>query len=90
MQAKKLKEKNKEKHTELQRWWDTIKHTNIHVIGVPKGEVENTFEELVAKIIPNLMKTHISKKLKKTQSTMNSVRPIPNHILVEVSNGQRQ
>ena len=37
MQAKKLKEKNKEKHTELQRWWDTIKHTNIHVIGVAEG-----------------------------------------------------
>ena len=59
MQAEKLKEKNKEEHTELQRWWDTIKHTNIHVIGVLEGEVENTSEELVAKNIPNLMKTLI-------------------------------
>lgn len=78
MQAEKLRGKNKEEQAELQRWWDTIKHTNIHVIGVPEGEVENTFEELVAKNIPYLMKTHISKKLKKTQNTINSVRSTPN------------
>ena len=27
--------------------WDTIKYTNIHVIGVPEGKVENTCEELM-------------------------------------------
>lgn len=46
--------------------WDTIKHINIHVIGVPEEEVENIFEELVVENFPNLMKTliYIPKKLK--------------------------
>ena len=49
MQAEKLKEKNKEEHTELQRWWDTIKHTNIHVIGVPERKTKRTGESNVSR-----------------------------------------
>ena len=38
--------------------WDTIKHTNIRVMFVPKGEkTEKTFEEIMAENFPNLMKS---------------------------------
>ena len=45
----------------LRNLWDTIKHTNIHIMGVLEGgereiEVEMTFEEIMAENFPSLMK----------------------------------
>ena len=45
----------------LRNLWDTIKHTNIHIMGVLEGgereiEVERTFEEIMAENFPSLMK----------------------------------
>ena len=39
--------------------WGNIKHTNIHIIGVPEGEerekkVEDIFNEIIAENFPNL------------------------------------
>ena len=44
--------------------WNNIKHTNIHIIGVPEGEErekgpENIFEEIIAGNFPNLGKETI-------------------------------
>lgn len=47
--------------------WDDFKWANVYVFGVSKGrEAEKIFEEIIAKIFPNLMKAinlHIKKKL---------------------------
>ena len=39
---------------------DNMKHNNIHIIGVPKGEeeeqgIENMFEKVMMENFPNLM-----------------------------------
>ena len=38
----------------LRELWDNVKHTNIHIIGVPEGEerekgTEKIFQEIIAK-----------------------------------------
>ena len=53
---KKKKEKEKEcKKIEnsLRDLWDNIKHSNIHIIGIPEGEerekgIENLYENIIA------------------------------------------
>ena len=57
-------EKNKEKRMKrteerIQDLWDNIKHTNIHIIGVLKGEEiqkgpEKIFEEIIGENFPNM------------------------------------
>ena len=42
----------------LRELWDNVKHTNIHIIAVPEGEVreigtEKIFQEIIAKNVPN-------------------------------------
>ena len=57
-------EKNKEQimkraEENLRDLWDNIKHTSIHIIGVPEGEEkgsEKIFEEIIAKNFPNMVK----------------------------------
>ena len=44
----------------LRELWD-VKHTNIHIIGVPEGEerekgIEKIFEEIIAENVPNMGK----------------------------------
>ena len=39
-------------------FWDNVKHTNIHTIGIPEGEerenrTEKLFEEIIAENFPN-------------------------------------
>ncbi|MCH3754018.1 hypothetical protein LZB89_09070, partial [Campylobacter coli] len=45
----------------LRDFWDNIKCTNIHIIGVPEGEErekgpEKIFEEIIAENFPNMGK----------------------------------
>ena len=51
-------QKNEER---LRNLWDNFKHSNIWIIGVPKGEeeeqeVENLFEKIMKEDFPNLVK----------------------------------
>ena len=56
--TKKSKEKRTKRTEEsLRDLWDNIKHTSIHIIGVPEGEEkgsEKIFEEIIAKNFPNI------------------------------------
>ena len=41
--------------------WDSVKHYNIRIIGVPEGEeqeqeIENVFEQIMKENFPNLAK----------------------------------
>lgn len=52
--------------------WDTIKHTNIYLTGLPEGEervkrAERMFEEIISENFPSLMKNYTSKKFNKLQ-----------------------
>ena len=59
-------EQNEETRTQkseerLLNLWDSLKHSNIQIIGVPEGEeqeqeIENLFEQIMKGNIPNLVK----------------------------------
>ena len=56
----KKNEKKKKRHL-----WDNIKHTNIHIIGVPEGEEgekvpEKIFKEIIVENFPNVGKEIVS------------------------------
>ena len=47
----------------LRDFWDNIKHTNIHILGVQGGkerkkEIKNIFDEIMAENFPNLKETY--------------------------------
>ena len=51
----------------LRDLWDNIKHTNIHIIGVPEGEererekgTKKIFEEIIVEYLPNLGKKTVT------------------------------
>ena len=51
----------KKNEDSLRDLWDNIKHTNIHIIGIPEGEErekgeENIFENIIAENFSNLGK----------------------------------
>ena len=51
----------------LKELWDNIKHTNIHITGVPEGEerekgTEKIFQEIIAKNFPNMGKESLKSR----------------------------
>lgn len=51
---------------------DTIKYTNIYLMGLPEGEervkrAERMFEEIISESFPNLIKNYTPKKFNKFQ-----------------------
>ena len=58
MDTEQKREKRLKRNEEsLRELWDNIKHTNIRIIGVPKGEerakeTENIFQEIIAENFP--------------------------------------
>ena len=56
---KKQEFKKKKKKERLRNLWDNFKYSNIRIIGVPEGEVEeqemeNLFEKMMEEDFPNL------------------------------------
>ena len=52
-----IEKRMKRNEDSLRDLWDNIKHTNIHIIGVPEGEErekgpEKIFEETIAENFP--------------------------------------
>ena len=63
----------------LRDLWDNIKHTNIHIIGVPEGEErekgpEKIFEEIIAKNFPN-MGEEIVDQVQEAQRVSDRINP---------------
>ena len=51
----------------LRELWDNIKHTNMHIIGVPEGEerekgTEKIFQEIIAGNFPNMGKESLKSR----------------------------
>ena len=56
-----IEKRMKRNEDSLRDLWDSIKYTNIHIIGVPEGEEwetgpEKIFEEIIAQNFPNIRK----------------------------------
>ena len=68
---------------------DSIKRSNVRIIGIPEGVekkrgLEEIFEQIVAENIPNLAKeTSIRvQEAERTPPKVNETRPTPRHIIV--------
>ena len=67
-----IEKRTKRNEDSLQDLWDNIKHTNIHIIGVPEGEErekgpEKIFENIIAENFCNMRK-EILNKVQEAQS----------------------
>ena len=86
-------EQNKEKRMKrnedsLRDLQDNIKHTNIHIIGVPEGEEreegpEKIFEDIIVKYFPNMVKEIVIQiqEAQRAPGRINPRRNMPKHIV---------
>ena len=90
-------EQNKEKRIKrnedsLRDLWDNIKHSNIHIIGVPEGEErekgpKKIFEEIIVENFPNMGK-EIATQVQEAQRIpyrINPRRNTPRHIVIKLA-----
>ena len=66
----------------LRDLWDNIKHTNIHIIGVPEGEErekvpEKIFEKIIAENFPSMGK-EIVNQVQEAQRVPGRINPRKN------------
>ena len=72
---------------------DNMKHNNIRIIGIPKGEeeeqgIENLFEKVMMENFPNLMGEKVT-QIQETQrvpSKRNPMRPAARHSIIKTAN----
>ena len=75
----------------LRELWDNIKHTNIHIQGVPEGEereeTEKIFQEIIAGNFPNTGKGPLTQiqQAQRVPYKINPRRNTPRHILIKLN-----
>ena len=76
----------------LRDLWDNIKHTNIHIIGVPEGEerergLEKIFEDIIAENFPNMGKETVIQvqEAQRVPFRINPKRNTPKHIVIKMA-----
>ena len=69
---------------------DSMKHNDIHIIGIPEGEedqrIENLFEKVMMENFYNLMKGKVT-QIQESQTVpikRNSKRPTSRHIIIKM------
>ena len=78
-EAERKKEKGiKRNEDNLRDLWDSVKHPNIRIIGVPeedkKKDHEKIFEEIIVENLPKMGK-EIATQLQETQRDPNRIHP---------------
>ena len=74
--------------------WDSLKHSNIRIIGVSEGEeqqqeVENLFEQIMKENLPNLAKERDFQEVQEAQRVPKKLDPkrnTPRHIIIKLPN----
>ena len=65
------KQESKKNEERLRILWDNLKHSNIWIIGLPKGEqeqeIETLFEQIMKENFPNLVKETDFQEIKEAQ-----------------------
>ena len=72
--------------------WDNLKHSNIRIIGVPKGEkehqeIEILFEQIMKENFPNLPKEIDFQEVQEAQRVPKKLDPrkhTPSHIIINL------
>ena len=92
--TKQKKEKRIKKNKEgLRNLWDNMKHNNICILIIPKGEdneqgFANVFEDIMNKSLANLIKekdTHVQ-EVQSISNNVDSKRPKTRHIMIKIAN----
>ena len=87
------KEKRKKRNEDsLRDFWDNIKCTKIHILGVPEGEErekgpEKIFEEVIAENFPNMGKETVT-QVQEAQRVPGRINPRRNtlrHIVIKLT-----
>ena len=81
-------QKNEER---LRNLWDSLKHSNIWIMGVPdeeeqQQEIENLFEQIMKENFPNLVKEKYA-QVQEAQRVPNKLDPnriTPRHIVIKM------
>ena len=84
---KKTKTKNEDSLRDL---WNNIKHTNIHIIGVPEDRLkgpEKIFEEIIAESSSNVGKEIVNQvqEAHRVPGRINPRRNTPRHIIMKLT-----
>uniref|UniRef100_A0A8D1NDV8 L1 transposable element RRM domain-containing protein n=1 Tax=Sus scrofa TaxID=9823 RepID=A0A8D1NDV8_PIG len=82
----------KTKEERLRELWDNVKHTNIHVTGMPEGEerekeTEKIFQEIIAENFPNTGKEPLTQiqEAQRVPYKINPRRNTPRHIIMKLT-----
>ena len=79
----------------LRDLWDSIKHTNTRIIGVPEEEkkkgYEKTFEEIIVENFPNMEKEIVNQvqEAQRVPYRINPRRNMPRHKLTKTKHKER-
>ena len=72
--------------------WDSLKHSDIQIIGVPEGEeqeeIENLFEQIMTENFPNLAKEIDFQEVQEAQRVPKKLDPkrnTPRHIIIKLA-----
>uniref|UniRef100_A0A8D0LT85 L1 transposable element RRM domain-containing protein n=1 Tax=Sus scrofa TaxID=9823 RepID=A0A8D0LT85_PIG len=75
----------------LREFWEKVKYSHVHVIGVPEGEErekvpEKIYEEIIAKNFPNMGKESVTQiqEAQQVPYKINPRRNTPRHILIKL------
>ena len=92
VEQKKKKQRMRRNEDSLRDLWDNIKHTNIHIIGVPEGEErekgpEKIFEKITGENFPNMRKKTVTQvqEAQKIPYRINPRRNMQRHILIKLT-----
>ena len=76
----------------IRELWDNMKHTNIHIIGVPEGEereeeTAKIFQEITAQKFPHMGKEPLTQiqEAQRVPYKINPRRNTPRHILIKLT-----
>ena len=73
--SKKKKKSKILNEDQLKNHWDNIKHTNIHIIGVPEGKEK---EKKAGKLLYKIMVENFSNLEKETEIQVQEAQKVPN------------
>ena len=86
------KKRIKRNEDSLRDFWDSIKHTNVHIIQLPEREekekgAENIFEDIITENFPNLGKgTYIQiQEAYRVPNRINPKRTTSRHIVIKMA-----
>ena len=93
-QGNKIKQNKRLKMNEkgLRKLQDNMKQNNIHIIGRPEGEeeetgIENMFEKVMTENFPTLMREKVMQihEAQRVPIKMNPQRPTQKHIIIKIA-----